>query len=346
MSVLLVAAVGVMVWSGGAREQPRASQDGVPPAVVAAQPIVTASAVLQSFEWGGSRRSQRSDTGREYPRRDPRDDGRWRDRERERDRSERRRGDFFQSLFDGDWDEPRYTRMTYRTVCVRLCDGYAWPISFAASESRFDKDALACASSCDAPAKLFVHRNPGESLEQAVDLRGQPYARLKTAFLFRTTYNESCRCRPQAWDQVSLDRHRIYAMEQDLRKGKVPDKQDAQRKIAAAKTELRRSEADARERTALAANAAYTAATGQAAPVVARVERAPQPRVGSRPTWSDDDDEDSPRERSVRARAELERTARQARGAFATPPMGLGGADGQPPPPKAAADWTKKVYGY
>lgn len=134
---------------------------------------------------------------------------------------------FFGFWGDGrrDWyepfPEPRQTPQyrTYRTVCVRLCDGFYFPISFSATSDRFARDEAACTSSCGSEARLFVYRNPGEEPEQMVDLRGQAYAKLKTAFLYRTTYNESCKCRPHAWEQVSLDRHRLYALEARRKKG-------------------------------------------------------------------------------------------------------------------------------
>lgn len=51
------------------------------------------------------------------------------------------------------------------------------------------------------------------------DLRGQPYSRLPTAFQYRTTYDESCKCKPHPWEQEAQDRHRMYALQQSVRKG-------------------------------------------------------------------------------------------------------------------------------
>ena len=33
---------------------------------------------------------------------------------------------------------------TYRTVCVRTCDGYYYPISFSTNASRFREDEMTC----------------------------------------------------------------------------------------------------------------------------------------------------------------------------------------------------------
>ena len=121
---------------------------------------------------------------------------------------------------DDDDDEDDEDRSAnYRTVCVRLCDGYYWPMSFATSPQSFAGDAVACQRSCNSPARLFVYRNPGQDPEQMVDLSGRPYARLDTAFRYRTTYDAACQCRPEPWSQEAQDRHRMYALQAERRKG-------------------------------------------------------------------------------------------------------------------------------
>jgi Protein of unknown function (DUF2865) len=100
---------------------------------------------------------------------------------------------------------------TYRTMCVRLCDGYYWPIGFASQPSNFDRDSKICEQSCDSPAVLYHYRNPGGEPEEMVDLKGQPYISLSSAFLHRTTYSESCKCRPHPWEKEALERHERYA---------------------------------------------------------------------------------------------------------------------------------------
>lgn len=108
---------------------------------------------------------------------------------------------------------------TYRTMCVRLCDGYYFPISFSATRDRLARDAKTCESSCGGQARLFVYRNPGADVEDMVDLRGQPYQQLSTAFLYRTEYVPACRCKPNPWDAEAQQRHRMYALASDKRKG-------------------------------------------------------------------------------------------------------------------------------
>ncbi len=101
----------------------------------------------------------------------------------------------------------------HRTVCVRMCDGYFWPISFATAEDNFERDQSVCENSCSSPAKLYVYENPGQEPEQMVNLKGQPYSKLSTAFLFRAKLDQSCKCNPHPWEKEAMDRHRRYADE-------------------------------------------------------------------------------------------------------------------------------------
>jgi len=100
---------------------------------------------------------------------------------------------------------------TYKTYCVRLCDGFYWPISFSTTSDRFDADAASCASACGSPARLFVHPIPGGGPATMVSLDGLPYASLKSAFLFRVRYDSQCRCRAQPWQEAATDRHKLFA---------------------------------------------------------------------------------------------------------------------------------------
>src|SRR4030081_1059748 len=60
---------------------------------------------------------------------------------------------------------------TYRTVCVRSCDGAYFPISFATVPGRFPDDERTCRALCPAAeASLFTYRNPGEDMTSAVSV--------------------------------------------------------------------------------------------------------------------------------------------------------------------------------
>jgi hypothetical protein len=94
---------------------------------------------------------------------------------------------------------------TYRTVCVRTCDGGYFPVSFATVPARFPDDEKTCKALCPATeAALYAYRNPGEDINQAVSVNGQPYTALPNAFHYRTEFNPSCACKApgQTWSDA------------------------------------------------------------------------------------------------------------------------------------------------
>lgn len=94
---------------------------------------------------------------------------------------------------------------TYRTVCVRTCDGFFFPVSFAATQSRFEADANMCRRTCPGTdAQLFSYPNPGGTIEQATSLSGQPYKQLPNAFKYQTQFVKDCSCKPanMSWAQA------------------------------------------------------------------------------------------------------------------------------------------------
>jgi hypothetical protein len=95
-----------------------------------------------------------------------------------------------------------YQSSTFRTVCVRTCDGYFFPVSYSTSQSRFPEDEQACQRMCPAAeVQLYTYRNPGEDISQAVSLHGHPYSDLPTAFAYRKEVNKACSCKRagQTW---------------------------------------------------------------------------------------------------------------------------------------------------
>jgi hypothetical protein len=86
---------------------------------------------------------------------------------------------------------------TFRTVCVRTCDGYFFPISFATTQDHFRDDEMKCQKMCPAAeVALFSHRNPGEDIAQATAVSGgKLYTELPNAFKFRQTVDKDCSCR-------------------------------------------------------------------------------------------------------------------------------------------------------
>jgi hypothetical protein len=84
----------------------------------------------------------------------------------------------------------------FRTVCVRLCDGFFFPVSNSASPGKFRDDEKACQRMCPAAeVALYSYRNPGEDISQAVSLNGRPYTELPNAYRYRQEFNAACSCR-------------------------------------------------------------------------------------------------------------------------------------------------------
>jgi hypothetical protein len=121
-------------------------------------------------------------------------------------------GNFLDNLFGNNNSNPNVPSAdvgpqsgTFRTVCVRSCDGAYFPISFATVPARFPDDDRTCKALCPAAeASLYAYRNPGEDMNQAVSISGQPYSALPNAFRFRQEFNPSCSCKAagQTWSDA------------------------------------------------------------------------------------------------------------------------------------------------
>uniref|UniRef100_Q07Q44 DUF2865 domain-containing protein n=1 Tax=Rhodopseudomonas palustris (strain BisA53) TaxID=316055 RepID=Q07Q44_RHOP5 len=134
---------------------------------------------------------------------------------------------------------------TYRTVCVRSCDGFYFPISFATVPARFQDDEKSCKSLCPAAeASLFTYRNPGEDMNHAVSISGQPYSSSPNAFRYRQEFDPSCACKAagQTWsdalkaidDKASLEQGDIIVTEERAKQMSQPlAKQPASKKGSA-----------------------------------------------------------------------------------------------------------------
>jgi hypothetical protein len=134
-------------------------------------------------------------------------------------------------------NEPDGGVPTYRTVCVRLCDGYYFPISFSVSADRLGRDKAVCESRCGAQGRLFLQRSPGASADDLQDLSGRPYSKLPTAFRYRSEYVAGCKCQPDPWEAAALERHRLYSLAAAARKGdKAAAKELAEKTKEAAKS--------------------------------------------------------------------------------------------------------------
>jgi hypothetical protein len=90
---------------------------------------------------------------------------------------------------------------SFRTLCVRTCDGSFFPISSDASPADFQRDAETCRQRCPgAETALYYHALTTEETDQMVSAAtGEPYADLPSAFAYKTrdrSQNGQCGCRP------------------------------------------------------------------------------------------------------------------------------------------------------
>lgn len=100
----------------------------------------------------------------------------------------------------------------FRTICVRSCDGYFYPISQFGTNGRIATDIELCKASCPgAVVNLYLQPNDRE-VDGAVSAEGgQPYTTLPTAYHYRTSLDSSCSCRVpgKTWAETLADAERI-----------------------------------------------------------------------------------------------------------------------------------------
>ncbi len=90
-------------------------------------------------------------------------------------------------------------RLGAESMCVRLCDGYAFPVgAYNGDGDRLSHEA-ACQAECPgAQTALYVLPNGAGSLADAVDARsGRSYSKMPAAFHYTTFLEESCSCHPR-----------------------------------------------------------------------------------------------------------------------------------------------------
>ncbi len=130
-------------------------------------------------------------------------------------------GDY--SPADPGYAPPDTAPASYRTLCVRMCDGYYWPISANVTRGRLYRDADVCRSSCDSETRLFFLPRGSDDVEHMTDISGRVYGRLPEAFAYRKTLVAGCTCRPEPWSETEVGRHRAYAeIEAAKARGEIP----------------------------------------------------------------------------------------------------------------------------
>ena len=110
----------------------------------------------------------------------------WQELKRDRDKASK-----FQSA-----DSVLRNYNTVRTVCVRTCDGYHFPVSFSTRKSGIERDAAACANLCPGTeTELYIHKTNSDASENMTSvLTGQSYSEMPNAFAYQKSYNAGCSC--------------------------------------------------------------------------------------------------------------------------------------------------------
>ena len=117
---------------------------------------------------------------------------------------------FFETLFGGPnttiapsppGDYPQVGAGGYRTLCVRTCDGYYFPISNSTSSTRFAEDQQACQRQCPATEVALYSHRAGVDVARAVSNSGKLYKEMPNAFRYRREFIAACSCRlpGQSW---------------------------------------------------------------------------------------------------------------------------------------------------
>jgi hypothetical protein len=93
---------------------------------------------------------------------------------------------------------------SYRTICVRMCDGYYYPISYATTPDHFGEDAQTCQQTCPGTDVVLMSNPTGADVNQATASNGAAYTALPNAFKYRTALVPACGCRKpgQSWAQA------------------------------------------------------------------------------------------------------------------------------------------------
>jgi len=157
---------------------------------------------------------------------------------------------------------------SFKTVCVRTCDGYYWPVSTSVSSARFETDAKRCDASCLGEAKLYYQHKDSDDPSTLMSLDGTPYTSLKSAFVYRKTLIHGCGCRPAPWSTAETGRHQAYKDADDAKKLAVAMARERERLEALRHDKI--AQIIAANQEAVRMDRAEDATFGEAAAITAR----------------------------------------------------------------------------
>ena len=91
-----------------------------------------------------------------------------------------------------------------QSYCVRLCDGFFFPVGTPDQSADIDAHALSCQSQCPtAETRLFVAPAGSDGIESATS-KGKLYSKLPTAYLYRTKVSKACSCNAKGYGTSRL----------------------------------------------------------------------------------------------------------------------------------------------
>ncbi|MEO1103235.1 MAG: DUF2865 domain-containing protein, partial [Pseudomonadota bacterium] len=110
-------------------------------------------------------------------------------------RSNARRANASGPLATGSGRRGRLRVGNARTMCVRLCDGFYFPINSRSHSDNYYDELAMCVGRCPgADVSLYVH-NAGEAVERMRStMTGEAYVNLPTAFDYRKNLRPGCGC--------------------------------------------------------------------------------------------------------------------------------------------------------
>ncbi len=209
----------------------------------------------------------------------------------------------FEAIFGGFQNDPESSpdlevlpieppkSSTYKTVCVRTCDGYYFPMSNYAGPNRFPSDEALCQRLCPATeVQLFAFGSSGADIKSATNMAGQPYMSLPNALRYRKELVPQCSCRApgQSWaqalagleDKTTLGKGDILVTEEQAREMSQPKGTEPLRGTQG-KTASNAPAASQVEAPSLAATAAAPLAPASEQPGQRRVKIIPLPKSRS-----------------------------------------------------------------
>jgi uncharacterized protein DUF2865 len=84
-----------------------------------------------------------------------------------------------------------------QAYCVRLCDGFYFPLSSAGDSA--SGEANLCTAMCpDTPTELYRRAGGEATMDEATGPNRKPYKSLATAYAYRTSLSPQCSCRAAA----------------------------------------------------------------------------------------------------------------------------------------------------